>query len=461
MEGSAYSYESLTRTLEAEGEEELEISNAPILRKTISWEPLRGGNIISEQQLTYIKNFDGKPLEQREAILDDMGATYAELFTRMVGDVANPEVLQYVLAIVDEILQDRQRVPLFLQLRTLDETLPYAPFLRLLARSDDTFILSRASKIVALLMSEGAAPPNDDARSLSRWCYDQLRSPDLVKTLIAITALQNFLRRDHHRTLFVADGGLKMLTNVLLKTENRRQLLYQTIYCLWLLSYNHVIAASFSGYDGLVKGIVETIRKEEKEKIRRLGLATLRNIMDRGENNEQMISAGMMKVVNYLSQKKWGDEDIEEDIKLLVEGLDKNMVILTSFDAYKEEILSGHLTWSPVHRSERFWRENVGRFEEDNYRILQVLLEIIRTSDNPVALSVACYDLGEFVRFHPRGRRILAQFDGKVDIVKLMTRPDEEVQKHALLCMQKMMVHNWEYLARAASSSPAEVKKSS
>ena len=72
MEGSAYSYESLTRTLEAEGEEELEISNAPILRKTISWEPLRGGNIISEQQLTYIKNFDGKPLEQREAILDDV-----------------------------------------------------------------------------------------------------------------------------------------------------------------------------------------------------------------------------------------------------------------------------------------------------------------------------------------------------------------------------------------------------
>ncbi len=59
--------------------------------------------------------------------------------------------------------------------------------------------------------------------------------------------------------------------------------------------------------------------------------------------------------------------------------------------------------------------------------------------------------------------------DGKVDIMKLMSNPNEEVQKHALLCVQKMMVgslllntieiyllilslpqvHNWEYLSKA------------
>jgi len=43
-----------------------------------------------------------------------------------------------------------------------------------------------------------------------------------------------------------------------------------------LLSYNKELAAQFSATEGLVKGIVEAIRKEEKEKIRRLGLATLR-----------------------------------------------------------------------------------------------------------------------------------------------------------------------------------------
>jgi len=66
------------------------------------------------------------------------------------------------------------------------------------------------------------------------------------------------------------------LALTLLRTEDRRQQLYQTVYCLWLLSYNNELAAQFSATEGLVKGIVEAIRKEEKEKIRRLGLATLR-----------------------------------------------------------------------------------------------------------------------------------------------------------------------------------------
>jgi len=50
----------------------------------------------------------------------------------------------------------------------------------------------------------------------------------------------------------------------------------------------------------------------------------------------------------------------------------------------------------------------------------------------------------------------LSQLDGKLAIMQLMTHPDEEVQKHALMCVQKMMVHNWEYLARAASNDPGK-----
>ena len=36
----------------------------------------------------------------------------------------------------------------------------------------------------------------------------------------------------------------------------------------------------------------------------------------------------------------------------------------------------------------------------------------------------------------------------KVSIMKLMTHQNEEVKKQALLCVQKLMVVNWEYLAR-------------
>jgi hypothetical protein len=41
----------------------------------------------------------------------------------------------------------------------------------------------------------------------------------------------------------------------------------------------------------------------------------------------------------------------------------------------------------------------------DQYTACSVLLELIRSSNNPQVLAIACYDLGEFVRFHPRGRK--------------------------------------------------------
>lgn len=77
-----------------------------------------------------------------------------------------------------------------------------------------------------------------------------------------------------------------------------------------------------------------------------------------------------MKPLENLSNKNWGDEDIVEDLEYLQEVLQKNLVHLSSFDTYKNELLSGKLEWSPVHRSEKFWRENAHRLEEDRNKLL-------------------------------------------------------------------------------------------
>jgi len=450
-------YQNDLQEEENEGE-----TNMQVLRREIHWDRMCQAKIISEHQAELIRSFDKKPAEEREALLNDAGEDYARLFLDFISYIATQADLQYVLAIVDEILQDKSRVGLFLALSSpTAPTLPFTPFINLLNRAagGDPFIKSRASRIVALLLGESTDPPEHEVKFLSQWCEQQLRSQEPRDVVIAVTALQRFLRKDAHRLIFHQSGGLELLGNLLIKPDTKRQLLYQTLYCLWLLSYNKKIAKAFGEVFDLVKNIVEVIRLQDKEKIRRLSLATLRNISEEANNNEQMISAGMMKVLNYLSQKKWGDPDIEEDIKHLLDVLDENMVVLSSFDTYKAEVLSGELTWSPVHRLERFWRENIGRFEEDNFRILTVLLDIIRSSQNPKVLAIACHDLGEFVRFHPRGRRVLATLEGKVDIMKLMAHPDEEVQKHALLCVQKMMVHNWEYLARANIQGQVPAKR--
>ena len=55
------------------------------------------------------------------------------------------------------------------------------------------------------------------------------------------------------------------------------------------------------------------------------------NILGVGKslNNEQMIEAGLLKILGYLSQKRWGDEDIEEDIAILDENLQKDLAFLS------------------------------------------------------------------------------------------------------------------------------------
>lgn len=53
----------------------------------------------------------------------------------------------------------------------------------------------------------------------------------------------------------------------------------------------------------------------------------------------------------------------------LEEGLKDNIKRLSSFDKYKQEVLLGHLDWSPMHKDPNFWRENITHFEENDFQV--------------------------------------------------------------------------------------------
>lgn len=54
----------------------------------------------------------------------------------------------------------------------------------------------------------------------------------------------------------------------------------------------------------------------------------------------------------------------------MVTGTNRIFFLNSSFEMYKKEIMSGNLDWTPVHKSERFWKENAHLFEEDKYKLL-------------------------------------------------------------------------------------------
>lgn len=163
----------------------------------------------------------------------------------------------------------------------------------------------------------------------------------------------------------------------------------------------------------------------------------------------EMVGVGMLKTLNQLSRRKFGDEDIPVFIAELIAALDKSMEVLTSFSEYRGEVLSRSLEWTPVHTSAKFWKENARRFEDGTYEVLNALGQIILNTRSDLSLAVACHDLGEVVRYHPTGRNLLTlptMAGVKEHVMGLMSSANPEVAKEALLCTQKIMVQRWEYI---------------
>jgi len=233
-------------------------------------------------------------------------------------------------------------------------------------------------------------------------------------------------------------------------TSSALQLLYQVVYCLWSLSYFPEAALEMvTSNIGLVAKLVDIVKSIPKEKVVRVGLATLRNLLGTGSASSDMVAIGIMKVLAALQTRKWADEDIVEDIDFLLQALQVNVVSMSSWDVYAKELATGKLEWTPSHKSESFWRDNYKHFEENGCDAIKKLVALL-SSKEAQTQGIACHDISEFVKHHPDGRRLMTQHGAKKEAMALLkqTDPDPDVQKHALTCVQRLMVINWEYLGQ-------------
>merc|ERR1719397_554863 len=265
--------------------------------------------------------------------------------------------------------------------------------------------------------------------------------------------LQMVLRLDEYRTAFANVDGISTIVSVLSGKVNF-QIQYQLTFCLWVISFNPALATRLNKH-GVIPILADILSDAENEKVSRIILAVFRNLIDKPEEREvkkenciSMFQCKVMKQLELLEQRKFEDEDIQEDIEYLMEKMEASVQDLSSYDEYVTEVKSGRLEWSPVHRSEKFWRENASSLNDKNYELLKILLTLLETSRDPLVLCVACFDLGEYVRHYARGKHVLEQLGGKTLVMTLLGHEDPNVRYEALLAVQKLMVHNWEYLGK-------------
>jgi len=206
---------------------------------------------------------------------------------------------------------------------------------------------------------------------------------------------------------------------------------------------------------GVIPTLADILTESPKEKVIRIILASFRNILEKPDDKEivresalQMVQCKVLKALELMEGKKYDDAEFQEDVEFLTKQLQISVQDLSSFDEYVTEVKSGRLQWNPVHKSEKFWKENVQRFNEKNFELLKILIRLLEIATDPLILCVAAHDVGEYVRHYPRGKTIIEQLQGKQLVMRLLTHEDPNVRYHALLAVQKIMVHNWEYLGK-------------
>jgi len=419
------------------------VDPAVIRQQTVPWTAY--GRLVDDNTVQLMIKFDKQPESSQERLLSKGKVEYGTAFVALLNNLHSQDALQYILTLINDILTtDPERVDLFHSLAARGAD-PYTPLLRLLNRNN-WYILRTAMDILSVLFSTpDVTIPRALQDGLVIWLVKLLQASNVPEYVLpsCILATGRVLRIQANRVTFAKAMGINALTPLLSKHENA-QLLYNVCFCLWLLSYNPE-AVSFMNAPGLLRSLVELCKSAPKEKVIRVTLATLKNIVSVGQFNSDLVDLGLLRAVQLLSNKKWADDDIVEDLTYLSDSLQLQVRELSTYEKYQMEVSGGHLDWTPVHTNDQFWIENINKFEGKDFEIVRVLVQYLRHETPSTALCVALNDLGEFAKHHARGKKILSDLHAKERIMDLLAHEDAKVRKHALLCIQKLLVTKFQF----------------
>eukprot|EP00746_Dinoflagellata_sp_MGD_P064711 gnl/MRDRNA2_/MRDRNA2_26997_c0_seq1.p1 gnl/MRDRNA2_/MRDRNA2_26997_c0~~gnl/MRDRNA2_/MRDRNA2_26997_c0_seq1.p1 ORF type:complete len:439 (-),score=91.13 gnl/MRDRNA2_/MRDRNA2_26997_c0_seq1:74-1390(-) len=361
----------------------------------------------------------------------------------MINSDSQP--LQYVLTILFDILrEDSSAFKLFAD--ALSNKIDFwKPFIALLKnRSVDPYVADKAAYLLTALMAHSPG-------------YFQMADVDEVCSILTgvgvskcteigvLDAICNLLKLDMYRLpvfskVEVPDRIFRV------KKDDPAPKVYKSIFCCWLVSFDDSLVKGLKYHNVIehTKGILMTSRAE---KVVRVCLSFLKNALSCKALCEDIVEKEILDLVQSLEYEKWRDAELYDEIREVCQKISKEVSLLSNFDRYERELQTGQLTWGFIH-SDKFWSENVMKFEANQFSAVKKLAALL-SSTNPTTLAVACHDLGEFVQLHPLGKMKAAELNVKDKVMELMAHVDRDVQRESLLCCQKLMLNKWQDLPSA------------
>ena len=475
-------------------DDEMTREKALALYTSIDWTSYGRMGILSGGDVDILRIAENAPLDYT---LKDAGAAskFAKSLLKVVANVSDVPALQYTLTRIEDVLlfADDSGLPLSKRVGLfIDEAFDDTPLLRCLTHTKDSY----CAKVCACVLATFLTALDVSPEPFVNWLCDQLSASRTAKVHAAVPALTILLRATPARDVFAEHGGVGYLTKLLKRSftpkdaapqtispwagsmppgtafaggatapapSSTAQMQYELTFCLWTLSLefgtNPRVATDFASC-ATVEVLADQIAAAPREKVLRVSLATLRNlstgtVLSSTEGvAAKMIKAGLPKTLRTLRERPFTDPDVKDDVEHLSKILATNYRELSTFERYVAELDSGDLQWASLCHSEQFWKENAKLAEADDFKLIKQLVTIVKAAldganddpDVPKNAAIACSDLGDFVRFYPNGKAVIKHLGAKDFIMKLIDHQDPDVQRHALQCVSKLLVTNWQFV---------------
>lgn len=306
-------------------------------------------------------------------------------------------------------------------------------------------------------------------QALISWITSQLQSSASSSLSLVTPTLTALMTCPEARAMFANSDGIEYLSRHLRKgskgsktTNATVQQLYELCFCLWTITYECNSSAAIRTTfvrDNAVQALVDLVSSAPREKVVRVALSALRSLAQCTADDSpssackkevtgstflsEMIGCGLIKYVDQMKERQWTDPDIVDDLNVLHKLLHENFKEMSTWDVYIAEVESGSLEWGFLH-TEKFFKENARKFEgpDGDFSVVKTLVALTASHDEEVQ-SIACYDIGEFVRHYPNGRVIARSLGAKDIVMRLVDHTNKDLQRHALTAVSKMMVSNW------------------
>jgi len=460
-----------------------------IRARPIPWDGAVRAGTITDDQLSKIRAVDKVRKEVRKQTIDNDLDGYRTLF---VGGDGKPSVLesaakradvvQYILVLLSDLLDGIPALSKALS----EHPNPYQHLLPLLSQTNDPDgpIPLLTSTVLTSMISSAPVLSNKESSALPRlfsYLSTLTKSSDGGLQDIAVLEYSALLRGKTSRELFWAQRKetVDPLIDILKSAAGVSngdsastlwsgaasvrsgsegvigggvglQLLYHVLLVLWQLSFEGTtVGEGLEDEYDVIPLFTQLLRLSPKEKTTRLLISSLYNLLS--TNKATLLPAAVLARLPALIQNVNGrhlsDPDLLDDLQNLTEMLDEYTKTQTTFDEYAAEINSGHLRWSPPHRSPTFWAENARRIlEHDKGELPKKLAEIMSKpwENDKQVLAIACNDVGCLVKEVPEKRTQLEKLGLKTRVMELMQEPDEAVRWESLNALSGWLRYSFE-----------------